>query len=190
SLGSDDTLTAWLNGEKLVAQNEYRAVAPDQAKVTLKLKAGKNKLLLKICQGGGDWPFYFAAGTHAPGAPHGEGFEAVSETDGLGPNGIGSPVKGDTWTVYDVNGDGRPDFLYGAGGGMLILNTPRGFVEAKDSGISYKPGKVGPIFGDYDGDGHPDLFVPQPGGCKLFKNDGKGRFTDVTSKAGDLARFT
>jgi hypothetical protein len=72
----------------------------------------------------------------------------------------------------------------------LVLNTAKGFVAAKDSGISYKTGKVGPVFGDFDGDGHPDLFVPQPGGCKLFKNDGKGHFTDVTDKTGDLAKFT
>ena len=40
-------------------------------------------------------------------------------------------VKGDTLTVCDVNGDGRPDVLYGAGSGLLLLNTPRGFVEVK-----------------------------------------------------------
>src|SRR5262249_15359468 len=107
-----------------------------------------------------------------------------------GPEGIGAGVKGDTLTVCDVNGDGRPDFLYGVGAGMLVLNTPQGFVVSRDSGIAYKPGKVGPIFGDFDGDGHPDLFVPQNGQSKLFKNDGKGRFTDVTAKAGALANLS
>jgi len=107
----------------------------------------------------------------------------------VGPNGIGSDVKGDTLTVCDVNGDGRPDFLYGAGTGLLVLNTPKGFVLREDSGIAYKPGKVGPVFGDFDNDGHPDLVVPQHNGVKLFRNDGKGRFTDVTAKTGDLARF-
>jgi hypothetical protein len=116
-------------------------------------------------------------------------FEDVSAAVGLGPDGIGSTVKGDTLTVADVNGDGRPDILYGVGTGMLLVNTPEGFKEVKDSGISYKPGKVGPIFSDFDHSGHMSLFVPQlDGRCKLFKNDGTGRFTDVTAQAGDLAK--
>ena len=121
-------------------------------------------------------------------APVARWFADVSAKVGLGPDGIGGTVKGDTLNVADVNGDGRPDFLYGAGTGMLILNTPAGFVEAKDSGIVYQPGKVRPAFGDYNGDGHLDLFVPQNGTCKLFRNDGKGHFNDVTARAGDLAR--
>jgi hypothetical protein len=120
------------------------------------------------------------------GSPY---FEDVSVRVGLGPDGIGSTVKGDSLVVCDVNGDHRPDFLYGAGTGMLVLNTPDGFKEARDCGISYRPGRVGPVFGDFDNDGHPDLFVPQDGGCKLFRNDGTGHFTDVTARAGDLATF-
>jgi hypothetical protein len=187
SLGSDDTLTVWLNGQKLLAENVYRACAPDQHRLTLKLKAGKNQLLMKICQGAAEWAFYFKASPNLPPAVT-WAFEDVSEAVGLGPDGVGGKVKGDTLTVCDVNGDGRPDFLYGAGSGLLVLNTPKGFVEATDSGIAYKPGKIGPVFGDFDNDGHPDLFVPQSDGCKLFRNDGKGHFTDVPAKAG-LADF-
>src|SRR5262249_32809510 len=101
-------------------------------------------------------------------------FKDVSERVGLGPEGIGSGLKGDTLTVCDVDGDGKPDFLYGAGTGLLVMNRTKGFVLAKDSGIAYKPGKVGPVFGDFDNDGHPDLFVPQKGRSLLFRNDGKG----------------
>lgn len=192
-LGSDDTLTVWLNGEKVLAQNVYRGAAPDQDRLTLKLKAGKNRLLLKVCQGDGDFAFYFAAGQHEPPVPQGKAFVDVSDEVGLGAGGAAANLKGDTLTVCDVNGDGRPDLLYGAGSGMLFLNTKEDgsvvFRLAKDSGISYTTGKAGPVFADFDGDGAPDLLVPQKTGCKLFHNDGQGRFTDVTAKTGDLVRF-
>ena len=61
-LGSDDTLTVWCNGEKILANNVYRSCSPNQDNVTLKLKQGKNQLVLKICNGDGDWAFYFNPG--------------------------------------------------------------------------------------------------------------------------------
>jgi hypothetical protein len=186
SLGSDDTLTVWLNGEELLAQNVARSAAPDQAKLTLSLKPGRNDLLLKICQTDAEWGFYFAPGKFEPGMlPL---FEDVSAQVGLGATGIAADVKGDHLVVSDVDGDGRNDFLYGAGTGTLVLNTPKGFAVAKDSGIRYQPGKIMPVFGDFDGDKKPDLFVPQSGVCRLFKNAGGGRFTDVTAKSGALAQ--
>jgi hypothetical protein len=186
SLGSDDTLTVWLNGEKIHSEDIQRACEPDQAKLNLKLKPGTNKLLLKVCQGTGDWAYYFKFLKDMPTISW--QFDDVSAKVGLGPNGIGSNVKGDTLTVADVDGDGRPDFLYGAGSGLLVRNTPAGFVEVKDSGIAYQAGKVGPIFADFNGDGRLDLFVPQKGTCKLFQNMGGGKFKDVTADSGDLGK--
>jgi hypothetical protein len=58
SLGSDDTLTVWLNGEQLLANNVHRGAAPDQDFATLHLRAGKNRLLVKVCNGKGNWAFY------------------------------------------------------------------------------------------------------------------------------------
>jgi serine/threonine protein kinase len=59
SLGSDDTLTVWLNGTKIIAENVSRGAKPDQNKANLKLNAGTNRFLMKVCQGTGDWSFYF-----------------------------------------------------------------------------------------------------------------------------------
>jgi hypothetical protein len=188
SLGSDDTLTVWLNGAKLLAENVYRGVAPDSNLVTLALKPGKNALLMKICQGEGGWGFYYAAKEPKATASAMALFEDVTEKVGLGPDGAGGRVRGDHLLVADVDGDGRPDFLYSGGEGILVLNTPHGFVEASDSGIRFRTGRVTPVFGDYDGDGKPDLFVPQYGMGKLFHNEGKGKFKEVTAASGDLSK--
>lgn len=185
-LGSDDTLTVWLNGVKVHAENVSRACKPDDVQLKLRLRPGKNSLLLKICNGDGDFAFCFSAKT--PGPVVAPLFEDVSDAVKLGVAGVGGQLKGDHLTVADVNGDNRPDFLYSAGQGLLVLNTPQGFVEAKDCGLNYRAGGVAPVFGDFDGDGRPDLIVPQRGGCRLFRNAGTGRFTEVTGQVGDLAR--
>ena len=96
----------------------------------------------------------------------------------------------ETIRQMDVLGFGSMTIILLTGfftGAVLALNTGKGFAEAKDHDIRYKPGRVGPVFGDFDGDGHLDLFVPQAGSCKLFRNDGAGKFADVTDRAGDLA---
>jgi len=115
-------------------------------------------------------------------------FEDVSTAWGLGPMGLGGEARGETLAVADVNGDGRPDFLFGAATGMLFVNTGSRFDLKADSGIAFNPDKCGPTFVDFDGDGHIDLFVPQSGKAKLFKNDGQGHFADVIDMCGDLAK--
>lgn len=185
SLGSDDTLTVWLNGDKVLEQDVDRSCAPDQARLTLKLKPGRNRLLMKICNNSGEIAFYFAADRRLPYGPR--IFEDVSDAAGLGTHGVAGRLKGDHLAVADVNGDRRPDFLYSAGAGVLAINTAKGFVQAKGSGLSYRAGGVSPAFGDIDGDGDVDLFVPQSGRCKLFRNDGKGAFADITPASGALS---
>ena len=43
---------------------------------------------------------------------------------------------------------------------------------------------MGVATGDYDNDGHTDLLVSNLGGNTLYRNNGDGTFTDVTTKAG------
>ena len=103
-MGSDDTLTVWLNGEKLLAEGGSRGAAPDQNKLTLKLRAGRNELLLKVCSGSGDFAFYFKAELPKNVSP--PLFEDVSMKFGLGPNGIGGRLRGQHLAVADINADG------------------------------------------------------------------------------------
>lgn len=188
SFGSDDTLTVWLNGEKLIAENVSRGAAPDQNFAKLKLKPGKNKLLLKVCNGGGEFGFYFAAKEPEAGGV-GTPFVDVTDKMGLGPDGIAGKEKGDRLLVADLNGDGRADVLFTAGPGIILRNLPNGFTEDRGS-LKVKFGGVTPVIQDFNGDGKPDLLVPQANGLKLLRNDGNFVFTDVTNDSGDLAKFT
>ncbi len=57
--GSDDTLDVWLNGEHVLAVDQYRAVDVDTERAYLRLNVGENELLLKIRNGGGEHGFSF-----------------------------------------------------------------------------------------------------------------------------------
>lgn len=117
-----------------------------------------------------------------------EPFEDISDKIGLGVNGLAGAMRGDALAVADVNGDGRVDFLYTGGQTLLAINTPQGFVELKDHGLAIATRGAIPVFGDFNGDKAMDLFVPAAEGSRLFKNDGKGKFADVTAQSGDLAK--
>ncbi len=59
SLGSDDGLKAWLNGELVLDADVQRAFAPDQSRVRVRLRPGENELLLKLVNHAGDYGFSF-----------------------------------------------------------------------------------------------------------------------------------
>jgi hypothetical protein len=65
-LGSDDTLTVWLNGEKLLSKKVARPCKLGDERLSLTLKPGRNQLLLKVCQGNLGWGFAFAARQGSP----------------------------------------------------------------------------------------------------------------------------
>jgi tetratricopeptide (TPR) repeat protein len=69
--------------------------------------------------------------------------------------------------------------------------NPSSPVKASDYSLEFARRNLIPLFGasiavgDYDNDGHPDLYVVNPSGRNhLFHNNGDGTFTDVTEKAG------
>ncbi|HXR75728.1 MAG TPA: CRTAC1 family protein [Bryobacteraceae bacterium] len=101
--------------------------------------------------------------------------------------------------AFDYDGDGLTDiyFTNGASVPSLEKNSPKysnrlyrnlgGFKfkdvtrEAGVAGVGYS---MGAAAGDYDNDGHIDLFVAGVGRNILYRNRGDGSFEDVTTKAG------
>jgi len=97
---------------------------------------------------------------------------------------------GNGLAVADVDGDGRHDLYFltqlgsnelwrNLGGGKFENATGRAGVAMTDR-VS-----VSASFADVDGDGDADLYVTTVRtGNALFENDGTGRFTEVTERAG------
>ncbi|HEV3165240.1 MAG TPA: hypothetical protein VGZ22_14535 [Isosphaeraceae bacterium] len=59
-IGSDDTLTVWLNGQQVYNFDGGRSFRPDQARVDVPLIEGKNRILIKCGNMGGEWQFAVA----------------------------------------------------------------------------------------------------------------------------------
>src|SRR5271170_5334564 len=108
--------------------------------------------------------------------------------------------------LFDYDNDGRLD-LFLVNGASFEDPTPKGTIPQKTGpkywnrlyhqkadgnfeDVTEKAGLqgagygMGVAVGDYDNDGHEDLYVTAYGGNKLYHNNGDGTFTDVTEKAG------
>jgi carboxyl-terminal processing protease len=67
-IGSDDEVKVWLNGNVVLNSNVPRYAAPDQDTVPVHLQAGRNDVLVKVCNRTGTWGFYLRV-TDARGRP-------------------------------------------------------------------------------------------------------------------------
>jgi len=57
-LGTNDTATLWLNGQKLLSKNIERSAAPDSDIIPVNLKKGENTILIKVCNTEFNWGLY------------------------------------------------------------------------------------------------------------------------------------
>ncbi len=97
-------------------------------------------------------------------------------------------IMGSGCAMFDYDADGRLDIylVNGAGPDRLYRQTPDGtFTDVTaSSGIKALEYGMGCAVGDFDNDGHPDLFLANFGADQLWRNNGDGTFTDVTAAAG------
>jgi hypothetical protein len=134
-------------------------------------------------------------------------FENVSEASGLSfvLDQHPTPEKNMVETmagglaVFDYDGDGLPDVFFTNGAPLATLGKESPgdwnrlfrntgglhFTDVTEQagvrGIGYATGAAA---GDYDNDGHIDLFVAGVQRNQLLRNTGAGRFEDVTATAG------
>lgn len=114
---------------------------------------------------------------------------------GVLPGASGIRGHGAAWG--DVDGDGWIDLYVGTFNedgsklSMFFRNTGSGFVLDKQRSLNISTRATGVIFADLDNDGDLDLYVgsmPQPKnkilGNTLFRNEGKGIFTDISANNG------
>ena len=99
--------------------------------------------------------------------------------------------SGVAWIDYD--NDGFPDLFFvngkpGASNALYHNNKDGTFTDVTQkagvAGNLTKQYRTGVAVGDYDNDGHLDIYVTAFGPNTLYHNNGDGTFSDVTSKAG------
>ena len=65
-MGSDDTAKLWLNGEVVYYNTKPRGTIRAEDRAPAHLKEGVNTVLVKVCQGDGDWGFTMDIGADKP----------------------------------------------------------------------------------------------------------------------------
>ena len=106
--------------------------------------------------------------------------------------GLDKTSGGRGTAIVDLDGDGALDVIISAvsGGCSVYRNNGDGtFRDASvGSGLDACVNAWGITAGDFDNDGHPDLFVTRlgffDGQSSLYRNNGDGTFEDVTAASG------
>jgi len=134
------------------------------------------------------------------------GFEEIAQASGIaafqhsdGSSGRKFLVEqmGSGAAIFDYDGDGWPDIYLCSGAPLpgykgskpqnrLFRNKHDGTFEdvTEKAGVACGKYCIGVAIGDYNNDGHPDIYVTGFGGNTLYRNNGDGTFTDVTVAAG------
>ena len=136
------------------------------------------------------------------GAVGGVRYVDIAETSGLTVRNVYGGLlnksviietTGNGAAIFDYDGDGWNDIFIANGTTLdrkhdalpqLYHNDGHGhFTDvAKQAGFQAEGWAQSVCVGDYDNDGHPDLFVTYYGHNRLYRNMGAGKFEDVTAR--------
>ena len=118
---------------------------------------------------------------------HFKGHQGIAiNLEQFGPGVCVADFDGDGWLdIYFVNGRDRYNRGISVRNALYRNDGDGTFTDVTDTarvpGTGYG---LGCVWGDYDNDGHPDLFVTQYGRNVLYHSNSNGTFVDVTDKAG------
>jgi putative membrane-bound dehydrogenase-like protein len=124
AVGSDDTLTVWLNGKQVYAFNDRRAFSRSKDRADVSLLRGKNRVLILCGNRGGPWQ-YSVAFTGSPDYA----FLKAPSAGGFDP---------DRYRAEALKGQGSPEH------GRAIFNDLKGLACVKCHSVGKEGGAVGP----------------------------------------------
>jgi enediyne biosynthesis protein E4 len=119
---------------------------------------------------------------------YGEATHATYVTEIMGAGCAFFDYDNDGWMDIFILGGRRLESVPQGASNRLYKNNRDGtFTDVTvKSGLFDAGWATGVCVGDYNNDGHEDLFVTYYGQNRLYRNNGDGTFTDATAKAGLL----
>ena len=134
-------------------------------------------------------PIQFTNVTAAAGIKfvHFKGNKGISiNREEFGPGACVADFDGDGWPdIYFVNGRDLYDRGISVTNALYHNNGDGTFSDVTEkAGVPGTGYGLGCVWGDFNNDGFPDLFVTQYDRNVLYRNNGNGMFTDITDKAG------
>ncbi len=191
-LGSENGVTAWLNGQKVYQFKGKRPYMADADKVEVEVKKGTNAILLKMFDEGPTWKTSVRpapAGLYPPPAVRlfkGDGKGKF--TDVTLDAGDLAQLRADSVSAVwgDLNNDGLLDLVVTCKTGLVRVYLNEGFGKFRyataELGLEQRFKAAGVVLADFNKDGLLDMLLlgaeDQP--CVILMSKVKGRYAPVT----------